>query len=559
MLRLSLIAVVILLCSCANSPTSTSDVSAEVNQSQVDALVLQAETLGQQDQFIEAARLYAQAAELSEDPAIAQRATDAAKTTGDWDLARRVAKRWVALDSDAPQPLRVLASIAVLQSDTESALKYLNQLRTVAESQDLADQETFGIILGAKPAVMADLLHAIEPNLKPVPDGALLKGSLELWEVNEFALARSLVDEVLSRDEAALEARQWRAQLSMAMRDFDAAAADFAKLDEMGNASDEDRLSYAAVLYELGDSDSARQQLRLLPDTPPVLYSKGIYALEADDADSAERSLEKILAMTDADGDEQAYFAGQLAEAMDRVDTAIEQYRKVRKGDRMIRARQRLAVLLGTNDRLDEALIVLRNLQNGNRESAITAFMLEAELYNRLDQQQRALKAYDKGLRFLPNDIDLLYARGLQYERLGNLAGIEADLRKILELQPENANAWNALGYTLVDHEIRLQEAEEYLQKAIELDPNSAAIIDSMGWLYYRKGELKKAEMYLRRALVQAYDPEIAAHLSEVLFKRDEIQEAKAILAKALRRFPDSEVLIETRDRLMPGVKAESE
>ena len=80
-----------------------------------------------------------------------------------------------------------------------------------------------------------------------------------------------------------------------------------------------------------------------------------------------------------------------------------------------------------------------------------------------------------------------------------------------------------------------------------------------MGWLYYRKGELKKAEMYLRRALVQAYDPEIAAHLSEVLFKRDEIQEAKAIMAKALRRFPDSEVLIETRDRLMPGVEAESE
>ena len=138
----------------------------------------------------------------------------------------------------------------------------------------------------------------------------------------------------------------------------------------------------------------------------------------------------------------------------------------------------------------------------------------------------------------------MLYTRALLAEKLDQLDILEADLRSILSREPENADALNALGYTLADRTDRYAEAYELIKLANKLKPNDAAITDSLGWVLYRMGEHKEAEKHLRRALELQWDPEIAAHLTEVLYSNGDREGARALLKRALETSPDHEALL---------------
>ena len=151
-----------------------------------------------------------------------------------------------------------------------------------------------------------------------------------------------------------------------------------------------------------------------------------------------------------------------------------------------------------------------------------------------------------------PDNTDLWYARGLLGESLDRPDLLERDLRRILELDPDNAHALNALGFTFAERNIRLEEAEALIRKALELKPDDAAITDSMGWVAYRRGRLEEAEKHLRRALDIEFDGEIAAHLGEVLWVSGHKDEARAIWKTALEKDPQDPALQETLQRLDP-------
>jgi tetratricopeptide (TPR) repeat protein len=183
------------------------------------------------------------------------------------------------------------------------------------------------------------------------------------------------------------------------------------------------------------------------------------------------------------------------------------------------------------------------------------AFMLEAELLNKAKRGVDAIAVYDRALQLLPDDTRLLYARALLNDDLDHADAAVRDLRRVLELKPEDADAMNALGYTLADRTGKggveqIREALGLIEKALKLKPGEPAIIDSLGWVQYRLGDLDAAIAQLRNAFARQPDPEIAAHLGEVLWMAGHKDEARQVWEQGRKKDSDNKVLLETIKRL---------
>jgi len=220
------------------------------------------------------------------------------------------------------------------------------------------------------------------------------------------------------------------------------------------------------------------------------------------------------------------------------------------QGPNQLRARVQAARLM--NDRgLDaEAAALMSRLRDQHPDQLPTLYAAEADMLSRADQPQRAMTLLNQALAELPDNTELLYSRAMTAERLDNINQLEADLRRMLELQPEDATALNALGYTLADRTGRLDEAEQYITAAYDLRPNDPAVIDSLGWLRYRQGRPDEALPYLQQAYELFPDQEIAAHLGEVLWTLGQQEEARRIWRQGLANQPDSRKIPETVLRL---------
>jgi tetratricopeptide (TPR) repeat protein len=206
--------------------------------------------------------------------------------------------------------------------------------------------------------------------------------------------------------------------------------------------------------------------------------------------------------------------------------------------------------MLAKLGRLTEARNLLESLAEQFPPLAERFIMAEGEILLDAGDYDQALELYDSALKDTPDDPDVLYSRSLVYERMSRIGDAEADLRKILDHTPDDARALNALGYTLIVHTDRLDEADKLVSRALELTPDDPAIIDSMGWLRFRQGRAKDALPLLQKAYARFPDPEVAAHLGEVLWALGERNQAQSILGEASRSDPDNVQLRDTLKRL---------
>jgi tetratricopeptide (TPR) repeat protein len=191
----------------------------------------------------------------------------------------------------------------------------------------------------------------------------------------------------------------------------------------------------------------------------------------------------------------------------------------------------------------------LHSVRPTSEASAVRFFIADADLLREAGKLDEAMKVLDDALAQLPGDNDLLYARSLMAEKLGRIDQSEADLKQILASDPDNVQALNALGYTLADRTTRYKEALGYIQRALELSPDEPAILDSMGWVQYRLGNMEQAINFLRRAYKLDADPEVAAHLGEVLWVSGDRSAANQVWDKALKKDPKSKPLLDTVKR----------
>ncbi|MFB3302696.1 tetratricopeptide repeat protein [Pseudomonas sp. AMR01] len=313
------------------------------------------------------------------------------------------------------------------------------------------------------------------------------------------------------------------------------------------------RLTYARMLVEQDRMADAKVQFANLvqqyPDDDELRYSLALVCLEAKAWDEAKGYLEELI-QRESHVDSAHLNLGRIAEERNDPQGALLEYAKVGPGNDYLPAQLRQADILMSNGRTDEAEKRLAAARDAEPDYAIQLYLIQAETLSANKQGDRAWKVLQQALLQYPDDLNLLYTRAMQAEKRNDLAQMEKDLRLIIKRDPDNAMALNALGYTLSDRTTRYAEAKVLIEQAHKLNPEDPAVLDSLGWVNYRLGNLDEAERLLRQALERFPDQEVAAHLGEVLWANGKQREARQIWEKFLKEQPDSPILRGTIKRL---------
>ncbi|MDD2054701.1 tetratricopeptide repeat protein [Pseudomonas putida] len=313
------------------------------------------------------------------------------------------------------------------------------------------------------------------------------------------------------------------------------------------------RLTYARMLVEQNRVDDAKVEFASLvqqyPDDDELRFSLALVSLEAKAWVEAKGYLEDLVAR-DSHVDSAHLNLGRIAEELNDPQGALIEYAQVGPGTDYLPAQLRQADILIANGRASEARSRLATAREAQPDYAIQLYLIEIETLSANDQVEPAWTVLQQALLQYPDDLNLLYTRAMQAEKRNDLAQMEKDLRAIIKREPDNAMALNALGYTLSDRTTRYAEAKALIEQAHQLNPEDPAVLDSLGWVNYRQGNLDEAERLLRQALERLPDAEVAAHLGEVLWANGKQREAKQVWSQFLKEQPDSTILRSTIKRL---------
>lgn len=398
---------------------------------------------------------------------------------------------------------------------------------------------------------------SLDPQVAKVPaeQGTLVPLALEL---KDFESAERMLSASLEAHPDSAKTWLWRALADVAQGDKEKALGSYARAVELDPANESLRLAYAQALHETDRGDRIEALLRAAPaPTPDLLAARAAYANLTKD----EGALDRLGSDLRGEGDstvqlepaERDFLLGQLSELRERKDEARRYYEGISEGPRAQQAKLRLAVLTAPED-LDAARKLLEplRLQEDDLDLARNAHMVEAELLQDAGRHAEAAEILSQGLSAWSDDDSMLYARALAYVMSDQLDYALTDFRLLLSRQPDSSQVLNAYGYTLADRTDRLEEAHDYISRALEQEPEDPAILDSMGWVLFKRGDAKAALPYLERAFKGSPDPEIAAHLGEVLHVLDRKEEAREVWGKALKDPSPHPVLDATVRRLAP-------
>jgi tetratricopeptide (TPR) repeat protein len=513
-----------------------------------------------------AARAYFESARESRDPALARRATEISVATRQRPLALEAAQLWSELDPGAERPKQVIAAASrgagggdVAESDFKSQIeKALAQ----AAGSPTALAEAFlqlNHLLGQEPdkAATYRLVAAVAEPYPNVPEAnfavALAAYNTGLKDIGTLAAATGAVDRAL-----VLKPGWERALLLKAeILGKESPAAAIAFLNGVLKTNPELRAVWGALaeLYveqkRYGDArDIFLRQWEQNRSAREFEFGAAALSVQMKDWAKAEELLTDLQRANYGENGVVELYLAQVAEETNRYDLAIERYRAVPEGERAWQAKLRIASIMAKQNRMTEARTYLADLPAVTIEQRVQVRQTEAQLLRDNGDAAGALAVLTKALDEHPDQTDLLYDTAMVAEKLDRIDVAEARLRRLLELTPDSAQALNALGYTLVDRTPRIAEGYDLIERAHKLSPEDPFILDSMGWALYRMGKLDGAETYLRRAMAERPDAEIAAHLGEVLWVKGERASAQEIWQSQLKATPDNALLLETVRRL---------
>jgi tetratricopeptide (TPR) repeat protein len=499
---------------------------------------------------------YIELARETGDPRIAHRATEVAWNARMIPAALEAAGIWLKADPESTQARQIVASLLVNQSSLADALPHLERwLSSDKENvgQAFLQLNTLLARHEDKQAVLK-VIQALAQAYPAVPEARLTVAQSAL-NAGDQALA-------LSEARAALNLRpDWElaalfvAQILQGNSNKEAAKFLAGYLERFPKAR-EARLNYAGILVNDRNYAEARKQFELLvneyPANAEVSMAVAVLAIQANDFDAAETQLRRVLELNYKDPDTARYYLGQVSEERKRFDEALKWYSEVTPGAQYINAQSRYAGILAKQGKLPEARKHLQQIGAQNSEQRVQLTQAEAQLLRDANQYQAAFELLGQALERLPNYPDLLYDHAMAAEKVDRIDVLEANLRKLIQIRPDHAHAYNALGYTLADRNQRIEEAHGLIETALKLAPDDPFILDSMGWVLYRMGRPKEGLDYLKRAFTLRPDPEIAAHLGELLWNAGDQGQARKVWSDALKEHPTNEVLQATMKRFMP-------
>ncbi|MGD9889236.1 MAG: tetratricopeptide repeat protein [Halothiobacillaceae bacterium] len=535
-------------------PASTGLGSENNQRAQVFYLLMQAELAGQKGNVAEAGRLYLHAAKQGRDPRIAERATKIALLARDIETSNQALALWVELEpqNNTRWPMEVIA--AVRQQNDALALKLITQnLPAKADERKESYQQLLTMLIHEGQGILP-LFHQLAQTQATEAEAWFTLAQAAL-NFKDYDTARAALRKTIHLDPTRKEAYLLLADSYFSQKDMTAGVDVLRDMVQQFPDDQRLRLTYARALHEAGRTQEARDLLSKMlqknPKDQDLRYAVALMALESGDYTSAERELKTLYRQKDRAANA-AYYLGRLDEQRGQMDAAIRWYEQTQNSEFANEALLRMAQIDIQAGRLPQAqrrLAQARALSTTDEER-VRFYLLEVQILRQAERLQEAYALTNQALLEVQGEPDLLYSRALIAEQLGLFAESEADLRAILAQDPQNPEALNALGFTLAERNIKLDEAYALISQSLKLDPKSAATMDSMGWVYYRLGKLSEAEQYLRQAFALNQDAEIVGHLAEVLMAQQRTSEARQLLDEALKRDPQDKYLLKLDARL---------
>lgn len=504
----------------------------------------------------EASRHYLRATLASEDVGLAERATRIALLAGRTDDAAAALARWQALAPGSRGATGAAVQLALATQDAAAGLAAARMLLALPNGEGLpALLSALGDGRGAGAAVARDILGQLYAgNQMPASLGGWLAMAGLARRLDAPDLAERLVNEGIERfPEDPRGVLLTSSRLREQGRDA-AAREQLAALGDPGLLSPELRRAAARQYWLLGDPVAAAAALGAGPQDEDSLRQRARWLIASGERVALAGFYAEVVARSTEPSPERRLLMGLLAESLLRWDEAEAWYRSVPPGPGHDQASLRRAGALGRLGRQDEALASLHGLQEdpgADGEFIRDAYRLEAELLERRGRGDEALAVLGRALEVFEGDPALLYARAMLHERAGRIDEALADLQRILDDNPDSHQALNAYGYALAEHRQAWAEALPYLERALALSPGSGAVLDSVGWVHYKLGDADRALPLLQQAWQALRDPEIAAHLGEVLWQSGRRAEAREVWRAGLRLDPDHAVLNATLQRFL--------
>lgn len=532
-------------------PDDTPQVYGSFSEETVFSL-LSAELAGQRDRFDIALGNYLTQARKTQDPGVSERAFRIAEYLGADQSALETALLWAR---NAPGDLDAQRAAAIQLARNGQYDESLVYMEKVLQGQ--GDTHFDFLALSAADTdenTRRGLLQSFERLLAKYPgNGQLIFGKALLMQQDGNTEGALGLLEDNPPQEGEIAPILLRARLLAALDRGDEAMPLLEKNLKKIPDDKRLRLTYARMLVEQNRMDDAKVQFATLvqqyPDDDELRYSLALVCLEGKAWDEAYSYLQELVERG-SHVDSARLNLGRIAEERGDPQAALDEYAQVGPGTDFLPAQLRQADILIANGRADEASRRLAEARDAQPDYAIQLYLIEAETLANNDKTQSAWLVLQNAIKQNPDDLNLLYTRSMLAEKRNDLAQMEKDLRAILAREPNNAMALNALGYTLSDRTTRFDEARVLIERAHQLNPEDPAVLDSLGWVHYRLGNLDDAERYLRSALERFPDHEVAAHLGEVLWANGKQREARKIWGKALQEQPDSPILRSTILRL---------
>lgn len=521
--------IALLLAGCAVVPDS-----ATTTESRQEASTLaDARAAAEAGEYRYAVDLLMQALETTSDPTVARQAAQLASAIDDWPAATIAAARWLEMEPDSRQAAQFATIAALRQQRLERAVE-LMQTHLVGEGNpmDWVSATALLAAAGSEEIAVAALERLIERDQGFAPGFDDYLRSRLAWQLDRQQQAFDLALAAM-QVRPDYERAVWAARMARARAEPEQALAFFRKAGEFDPGDRDAALAEVELLQELGRGEEALAVLSRLPQDAEILYARGVLEHELGRMAAAGATWQRLASLEPPEtGPRHAWLTGLLAEILELADQAIDWYSRV-EDDFELRADLRRAILLAGRGDLSQARTLLADVRRSPQpEITEQAWLVEGQILADSGNDEQVLALLSDALTQMPGSAALLYARAMAAVNQGQLALAEQDLRTIIQSDPENAVALNALGYTLSDRTDRQREALRLIETALALEPENPAILDSMGWVLFKLGRVEEALPYLREAAEAEPHAEIVAHLIEALWTLDRRDEARELVAR---------------------------
>jgi len=512
--------------------------------------LLKAEMTGQLGQYEEALDIYLNQARLSRDPAIAERAMRIAQFLRDKDATIHAAIIWSEVSPGNIEPSYIASTLLLQGQQFEEALPLLER---ILQDQDAdiaqlisSQSESFTPEMALRYLGLLDQISKSQPHRIDLT----IARSLLYRQAGDDGMAIRLLDESLEEAPHEPQLVLFKSEIYRLQGRYQEG---FVLVSMALNEHPEDRrlqIQYAQMLLLNGELESAEsaitELIKTYPDDRQLQLFLALLLLDNDQLDSSRELLEELLQSPRPDS-RVHYYLGQIAQMQEDPEQAIQHYLRIPPGDSYLQSRAQILMLLDTPDQYQRIKSLMSGEIKRHTDYQIDLTALYAEWLERNRHPDEAIERLTLTLEQHPDEIRLLYARAMLLETIDPEQMLQ-DLYHAYELDPNNPTLQNALGYTLTVHTDQYDTAFELITAALAQRPDDAAILDSMGWVLFKRGEHEEALLYLERAYDIFPDPEVAGHLVQVLWALERFDEARTLLHDNLNEYPDNRHLMEAAE-----------